>query len=115
MLATLRDSKLTIRTNNHKRPILYVWDLTPEELKEFDYLISPPEGASESEVRDCWMDSGATFFRYRGEVYDLGEFMHTTCPEFKGWAGYQSDSYFSGLLVKFDEDYEYVTVGTYFS
>jgi hypothetical protein len=38
-------------------------------------------------------------------------------PEaFKGWSGYQSDSAFSGVLIKFvDNDLENVIVGTYTS
>ncbi len=103
---------LTIRTNNKPRSVLSRWELTPMESAEFDYL-APDEGS---------------FFRYRGQVYDLGEFCRviapgaachhpTECaePAFQGWHGYMSDSYFSGMLVKYVHDCESVIVGVYTS
>lgn len=105
-------SKITIRTNNVPRWTIDHWDLTEKEAKEFDYL-EPDEGL---------------FFRYKGNVYDLGEFFRITppgskrnhpteCqePAFQGWDGYQSDSFFHGLLVKFvDNDTDKIIVGEYF-
>jgi hypothetical protein len=63
----------------------------------------------------------ASFFRYRGELYDLGEFMSTRgMPEFSPlvkWDGYSSDSYFSGTLVRYvDQDHDMrVVVGRFYS
>src|SRR5271165_3694042 len=102
---------LTIKTNRHPYNILYWHELTAKEQKEFDYL--------DSEERQ----SNASFFRYRGRVYDLGEFMRVSKPmasdcQLKGiaeWDGYASDSFFSGILVKYVEDSEWVIVATYFS
>ena len=94
-------STLSITTNHHYRHILSWYDLTGKEQEEHkdDY-----EGVDSSR-----------FFRYRGWVYDLAEFMrleHTT-PEFLGWQGYTSDSYFSGTLVNISECGEAVQVGSY--
>lgn len=98
---------ITIKTNHQFRETITWDDLTAKEQKEFDYLDSDDE-------RMC-----ATFVRYRGNVYDLGEFMrvdehnpfHTL-----GWHGYTSDTFFSGVLVKFDRhDMERVLVATYYS
>lgn len=96
---------MKIYTNNHKRPLIYGFELTSNERSEFDYY-------DEEEIEF------AQFFRYKGEVYDLGDFMRTNFPNspFTGWAGYSSDSFFSGILVKFPpDDDEFVIVGTYIS
>ena len=102
----------TVRTNNHKRPVLNRWDLTAKESAEFDYLAE---------------DEGQ-FFRFKGNVYDLGEFSRITAPgserlhpmecqaqAFQGWDGYAGDSFFSGVLVKYADEFESVIVGQYFS
>ena len=43
---------ITIRTNNTPRDVIYRWELTPKESKEFDYL----------------PDDEGTFFRCKGQV-----------------------------------------------
>jgi hypothetical protein len=102
--------KVTIKTNNVPRFTIDAWELTPDERKEFDYLNwSAIEDGSDS----------ATFFRYKGQLYDLGEFMHTRgLPEFSPlvkWDGYLSDSFFSGILVRYCEDHESVIVATFYA
>lgn len=94
---------MKIRTNNKPRDILHACQLTEKELAEFDYI--------EGESLDF-----ASFFRYKGNVYDLDEFMR--CPsgfQFEGWTGYYSDSAFSGILIKYCNNFEQVIVGQYFS
>lgn len=89
---------MKIITNNHFRDVLYAFELTEKELQQFDYL---PEGEG-------------SFFRYKGQVYDLGEFMrwdNPSSPTRGGWDGFRSDSFFSGIVVKYDEDCERVKVG----
>lgn len=91
---------MKIKTNNQPRDVLTWYDLTPAEQKEFDYL---EEGEG-------------SFFRYKGWVYDLGEFTradHSSIPD--KWQGYISHSYFSGVLVRYASDYESVIVGSYYS
>jgi len=108
-----------IHTNNARRPVIDAYELTHEERKEFDYL--------DWDAIDKGEDS-AQFFRYKGELYDIGEFCRvvapnatrchpTECaePAFQGWSGYQSDSYFSGLLIRWADDFESVVVGWYCS
>ena len=101
---------LRIITNNIPRDILNGWDLTTEERKEFDYL--------EGEDLDV-----AEFVRFKGSVYHLGD-IPSTAPgpwnhglpeEFKGWDGYASDSFFSGILIRYVEDNERVVMATYVS
>lgn len=96
---------MKFRTNNQPRLVINDYQLTPEERKEFDYL--------DWEAIDKGEDS-ATFFRYKGQLYYLGEFM--SCDKtFDGWDGYSSDSAFSGVLVRFVDNFDRVIVGQYFS
>jgi hypothetical protein len=104
---------IRIITNNQPRPIVDPWELTPTEREKFDYL--------DWQAIENGTDS-ATFLRYKGELYSLSEFSTDWgitkgggLPEcFKGWDGYLSDSFWSGLLVKFDPDYpEYVIVARF--
>jgi hypothetical protein len=98
---------MQIRCNNQKRPVIYGFELTEKERAEFDYL---------DDIEN------AQFFRYKRAVYDLGEFMrigpniapHPQRPGWEKFDGYSSDSFFSGVLVKFCDDYEFVIVGQYF-
>lgn len=104
---------MKIKTNSQWRHILYWYDLTDKERKDFDYL---PEGEG-------------SFFRYKGQVYDMGEFSRiippgatrrhpTECanPDLQDWDAYASDSFFSGIVVKIDRDgWERVKVGRYYS
>lgn len=115
-------AQLTIVTNNVPRFLIYAYELTEKERLEFDYM--------DWEEIDQGEDS-ASFFRYKGQLYDLGEFQRIVRPgsritfgadffdpgnQFSGWHGIQSDSYFSGLLVKcVGEDMDSVVVGRYYS
>lgn len=90
---------MKIKTNNQPREVLSWYDLTPAEQKEFDLE-----------------DGEGSFFRYKNRVYHMGEFMrvdHTAIPG--DWHCYASDSYFSGVLVRYTSDYEQIIVGRYYS
>lgn len=106
-------SELKIITNHVPRDVLYAWDLTGAEQSEFDYI---DWGLVENG------ESNPEFFRYKGEVYDLGEFLTTSelsrgagHHDLADWDGYQSDSFFSGIVVKYVDDYERVIVGRFMS
>lgn len=100
---------MTIKTNHVPRPVIDAYELTADERSQFDYL--------NWDAIDTGSDS-ASFLRYRGELYDLGEFSTTRgMPEFSpltAWDGYLSDSYFSGVLVRYTEDCEYVIAATFY-
>lgn len=97
-------SDLKIITNNKMRVIVRWHDLTPKEQAEFDYL--------DTEDRQ----DSTEFFRYRGNVYDIGEFMSCkSWPDVGKWEGYHSESAFSGILIRIVDDYERVIVGRYIS
>jgi hypothetical protein len=73
--------------------------------KQFDYL-----NDEEFENED--------FVIYKGYTYGMCDFMvNQTQFHMHGWDGYHSDSYFSGVLIKYvkDSDCNEVILGTYFS
>ena len=91
---------MQIITNNQPRNLISWYDLTEKEKADFDYI----------------EDGAFSGFRYKGQMYDLGEFMH--CEQsvngLANWHGISSDSFFSGVLVKLVDD-DSVVVGRYFS
>ena len=99
---------MQIITNNQYRNLIYGYELTESEKSEFDYIFD--------------IDSH-NFIRYKGEIYDVYEFMPTPhdeparqeLNELAMWDGYQSDSYFSGIVIKYSDDLEQVKIGTYIS
>ena len=95
---------LTIITNNIPRDFVYGHELTDNERKEFDYL-------DDDEILE------ASFVRYKGWTYELGQFMRcdTTYSPLSEWSGYCSDSAFSGVLLRYTEDFEQVIMGRYCS
>jgi len=107
--------EITIITNNVPRPILSSYELTREDYDNyFDYYNVDQIHSGEISPE---------FFRYKGELYDLGEFSfisHRNDPtapsEFPGWHGIQPDSFFSGILIRYspDSDYEEIVVGRYY-
>jgi hypothetical protein len=100
----------TVTTNNVPRPIIYDHELTLKEREEFDYL----NWSAIMEGTDS-----ASFFRYKGQLYDLGEFMAdyglmkgSGLPaHLSNWDGYASDSAFSATVVRYADEGESVVVG----
>jgi len=99
-----------ITTNNNQRPIIDGYQLSMSAKAEFDYL----DWEAIKEGNDS-----ASFFRYKGQLYDLGEFQRLSdlpsLSPLQGWDGYLSDSYFSGLVVKYTADMEGIIVGSYYA
>jgi hypothetical protein len=99
---------LTIKTNNQPRQTVPGYVLFANEAirYRFDYL-------SDGEFRD------ESFIKYREWWYALSDFMRVkndSACGFEGWDGHHSDSCFSGVLVKWADDYgEEVIMGTYYS
>jgi hypothetical protein len=106
--------KIDIRSNYHTRPLINGFELTEKEKAGFDYLENIEDNL---------------FFRFKGQVYDLNEFMavdkNSPFPAF--WHGYSSDTFFSGILIHLCDDNDlnrisglsfpddYIIVGQYFS
>ena len=91
-------NEIEIITNDQPRPVIFEWELTSKERED----VRPS---------DDWAG-----FRYRGVVYGLGEFMRIENNKaLEGWDGYSPETYFSGVLIKFSEDCDEITVGRYYS
>lgn len=93
---------MKIITNNHYRPVLYWHELTEKEQEELKDSYDTVEESS--------------FFRFKNYVYDLGEFIAKTRynnldPDLHDWDGYKNESFFSSVLVKYDDSCEAVKVG----
>jgi hypothetical protein len=86
---------ITVTTNNHHRPVLDGYELSDAERSEFDYL-------DWDAIREG--TDSASFFRYRGQVYDLSEFIETAPPDVQGWDAFASDSFFSGIVIRYCQD-----------
>ena len=106
---------LTITTNNVPREcILGMWlegfasknpgTLYSKLREQFDYLTEDEFDSTE-------------FFKYKGQWYSVGDFLRidSNSPfDTNRWCGYSSDTYFSGVLMKYCYDGT-VIVGQYFS
>ena len=103
---------MKIVTNHHPRELLTVDQLPESEQHWFDYIT----GEDRFSPR---------IVAYRGSFYDVNEYTYTSDqmridhPEFAAWDGYQSDSYFSGTVVRWPvidgrTDYESIVIGTYY-
>lgn len=97
---------VTIKTDHKWKAVLSGFELPKKWRKEFSYLTNDQY----SDVR---------FAYYNKYYYDVQEFMvlqgHAGQPkEFKGWDGYQSDSYFSGIVIKISSDGEKYKIGRYY-
>lgn len=99
-------TELTIKTNNQPRRLFFACELSqPERAKlrqQFNWM------------DDDQFDHDCSFFKYRGEYYNLSDFLTNTSPDgrLKGWHGIANDSSFSGVVVKLRGND--VIVGRYF-
>jgi len=99
---------VTIKTNNVPRECImgmYFWgSLRQELLSQFDYLSVDDFLSTE-------------FFKYKGYWYAVTDFIRVIAAPHEhlyGWDGYVSDSYFSGVVMKYCYDGT-VIVGRYCS
>jgi len=103
---------LTIITNNVPRDVIEAHELSAEERAEFDYLDWPAIERGED---------SASFARYKGELLDLAEFERPANyyseenAALAAWHGIRSDSFFSGVLVRYVDDFERVILARYYS
>jgi chloramphenicol O-acetyltransferase len=88
---------MKIKTNNNKRALITFNELTAQEREQFDYV----------KANDEMNEFDTRFMRYKGCTYDVHEFsvitagMQEHVEAFKGWHGYASDSFFSGVMIRF--------------
>ena len=116
---------LKVITNHVPRDVVNGYEMDPEILfDEFDIDVNDPE-LDEDMIADlCSMQ----FVKFRDVWYNLEDFI-TTSPgpwnhglpeEFKEWDGYSSDSFFSGVLLKYARDddrmdFDQVVMATYYA
>ena len=107
---------MNIITDNKWRPLASLTDLPAKAMKEFEYI-------DEDSIHDLRL------VKYKGVWYDVRDTQRITMGNsFRGWDMYvtkdhpfakwsavSSDSFFSGILFKFNEDFEQVIVGRYCS
>lgn len=86
---------MNIITDHKWRNLLHSYELSKRWRKEFDYIDA-----------DDFDDHA--FIRYRGQVYDVSEFMRTGI---EGWDGIATDTFFSGTLIKLSPDGEQAKMG----
>lgn len=99
----------TIKASNRWYDLIAWCELPWKEREFFDYV----------EEND---KLNPRFVKYRGEWYDTCEFeaanWHDEHPQrafMWGWHGFQTDSYFSGVLCRFDSSCERVQMGRFYS
>lgn len=92
---------VTIKTNNKSRDLLYFHELPARWQKEY---------------QDVEEKDDLVFFIYRNWCYRLDDFMRVERnEELKDWHGYSSDTFFSGVLIKYLDQENRVVVGRYCS
>ena len=104
---------IQIKTNNVPRDLVSLADLPPDAAKDFDYI----DGEGRYSPR---------LFRYRGSWYDANEFLSPIpnrggfsagLPDdhpLRAWDGHQSDTYWSGVCLRYANEFESVIVGRWF-
>ena len=94
---------LEINTDNKWKQLRYGYEVEKrKDFKDYDWM-------EEDEKHDGWII-------YRRRLYHLSDFMRIeNIPEFSGWDGYLSDTFFSGVLIKLSDDGERYKIGTYCS
>lgn len=94
---------LKITTDHKWKPFKYRQEVPKKVIKsQFDY----------QDGEECIDD----FFCYKGNWYHIDQFMTVgDNSPLKGWDGYSSDSFFSGIVIKLKPDGEEYMVGWYCS
>ena len=100
---------LEIKTNNQERELL--------SLHEF-----PLERQCSLRSHFDWMDeeefNSPGFFTYKGRVHHISQYVRIenhSDADFSSWHGYESDSFFSGTVIRVSDDGSHVVVGCYFA
>jgi len=93
---------MKIKTNNTPRLLLSGYELTDREREEFDYMSG----------EDIAL---AIFVRYKGHIWNIGEFLRVT-PDSelgqKGFDGYETTSAFTATVIRITEDSDRVIMGS---
>jgi hypothetical protein len=92
---------ITVTTNNNARPLVSWHDIPETSRGWFDYL-------------DDFERLESRLVSYRGDYYDVFDMLRATAPlSASGWHGYSSETYFSGIVVRLNDDDDTVVIGRY--
>jgi len=94
-------SQFKIATNHRWRDLVYRHDVPADILSDrFDWLTETDTDG---------------YFCYRGWWYHISEFTVLPTGELTalGWQGYHGDSFYSGVVIKFNKDGDAIQLGTY--
>ena len=99
---------MKITTNGHERE-LWCWHDLPADQQEWFDCVDGEDRYSQRffKYQDCWYDT-CQFMPAQGVFNQDG---HKAGQQ--GWSGYQSDSFFSGTVIRWGEDFETVIAGRY--
>lgn len=81
---------MKIVTNNHMKMFKYGYEVPTDVHADYNWL----DG---DERQDGWI-------KYRDSWLHISDFMRTSDDDFKGWDGYMSDTYFSGVVIRHVSD-----------
>lgn len=102
--------EVKIATDHKWKQFKHGYELPKKVRKEFDYM------SEEDYISNC------EFFEYHKTWYNTWDFqvvtkvMKESNPIWNNWDGYSSDSFFSGIVIKFNkEDNDFYQVGLYLS
>lgn len=93
---------MKIITNNQARNVIEGYELTEKERKEFDYIDWDKVEKGENST---------SFIRYKGELYDLNDTERSTI---EGWDAMVTETFFSGILFRYEGLYD-VVCGRYYT
>ena len=91
----------TKKISGQPQQIKYDYEVPKKVLDDYDWLDED--------------DKAIGWIKHRKRWYHLSDFMRADkdSPMFPKWDGYHSDSFFSGVLVKFTDDGDGVYIRTY--
>ena len=106
---------MEIKTDHKYRPLLSLCELPEKVAKDFDYV----------KEEYCTL----RFVKYKGDWYDTLDTQRITTESYRmgwdmpvskdhilaDWDAILSDTFFSGMVFKFSEDWESVIVGVYYA
>jgi len=87
--------------------------VTDHKWKQLKYRYEVPKGILDDELDWTTEDDIDGYLCYRGWWYHLGQFEHRNSME--GWDGVHCDSFFSGVVIKLNDDGETYMIGTVYS
>ena len=104
-----------IKTDHKYRPLKALCELPEKVAKDFEYVDEEDVSLRFVKYKDGWYDTADTQ-RITAESYRMGWDMPVAKDHILAkWDAILSESFFSAMVFKFDEDWESVIVGRYYT